>query len=231
MEATRDALYGGLLPTLRRAGVPPPLVGLCVDDRWEGLQSTPHGPAGRRGIEATLRVRTDKAWCSAAPFGILELRMKRASSGNSARRPTPMAPRGSRTRSRRTTAPGGTDSLGPSASDLVIISRALTDLGEFLQRRQESTGRGRVIMDRRVAERRRASHGAEQDRRQSDRRRPPSDPTQALMRVLGFMVVPTPVPPPRSASRRDVKRAGRAPRTRSRSRQATPGHRARRRQS
>jgi hypothetical protein len=34
------------------------------------------------------------------------------------------------------------------------------------------------------------------------------------MRVLGFMVVPTAVPPPRSASRRD-----RQPRTRSRSRQ------------
>jgi hypothetical protein len=102
----------------------------------------------------------------------------------------------------------------------VIISRALIDLGEFLQRRQESAGRGRVILDRRVAERRRASDGMDQDRRQSDRRRPPSDPTQALMRVLGFMVVPTTVPPPRSADGRNVKRAGRPPRTRSSSRRA-----------
>jgi hypothetical protein len=105
--------------------------------------------------------------------------------------------------------------LGPSASDLVIISRALTDLGEFLQRRQESAGRGRVILDRRVAERRHANDGVDPDRRRSDRRRPPADPTQALMLVLGFMVVPTAVPPPRSASRRDGQ-----PRTRSRSRQA-----------
>ena len=92
--------------------------------------------------------------------------------------------------------------LGPSASDLVIVSRALADLAEYLQPRQESTGRGRVILDRRVGERRRAAERWSEDRRRSDRRRPPPS-LEALMRVLGFMVVPT--------AARPSHRAGGAP--------------------
>ena len=201
---------------------------LCVSPSTTGGGSPPEPPI-RRGIEAPFRVRADKTWCSALPFGILELRMKREASGNAARRPSPVAP--SIDRTRRVTAPRGALRLGPSARDLVIVSRALADLGDFLQRRQESTGRGRVLLDRRLAERRRALHTVEQDLRQSDRRRPPSDPTQALMRVLGFMVVPSDMRPARSAAGRDVKRTAGARGARARSRQAASGHRARRRRS
>ena len=114
--------------------------------------------------------------------------------------------------------------LGPSARDLVVVSRALTDLAEFLHNRQESAGRGRVILDRRVGERRRAPRAVDEDRRQSDRRRPPSDPTEALMRVLGFMVVPT----GDGAARPGAARRTHAPRAPRRS-QAAPRHRGRRR--
>jgi hypothetical protein len=116
--------------------------------------------------------------------------------------------------------------MGPSAGDLVIVSRALADLAEFLQLRQESAGRGRVLMDRRMGERRHTAHAVEQDRRQRDRRRSPSDPTQALMRVLGFMVVPSAVPPARSASHRRAKRPPRASRPAVGPRRATPARRA-----
>jgi len=91
--------------------------------------------------------------------------------------------------------------LGPAANDLVIVSRALTDLAAFLQQRQESAGRGRVVLDRRVGERRHRAHTVDDERRRSDRRRPDVDPTQALMRVLGFMVVPPGAPPARPATR------------------------------
>jgi len=106
----------------------------------------------------------------------------------------------------------------------VVVSRALTDLAEFLHNRQESAGRGRVILDRRVGERRRAPRAVDEDRRQSDRRRPPSDPTEALMRVLGFMVVPT----GDGAARPGAARRTHAPRAPRRS-QAAPRHRGRRR--
>jgi hypothetical protein len=143
-----------------------------------------------------------------------------------------MAPRDSWTHSGPAKARRGSRArLGPSASDLVIVSRALTDLAEFLHRRQESAGRGRVILDRRVGERRRAVHAVQPDRRQSDRRRPPSDPTEALMRVLGFMVVATVGPPAGSVSRRRMKRPVRGPRAPGRPPRATPGHRARRARS
>jgi hypothetical protein len=93
--------------------------------------------------------------------------------------------------------------VGPAAGDLVIVSRALTDLADFLRERQESAGRGRVIVDRRVGERRRLPRRVDDDRRHSDRRRAASDPTEALMRVLGFMVVPPGAPrPARSRPRR-----------------------------
>jgi hypothetical protein len=118
--------------------------------------------------------------------------------------------------------------LGPSARDLVIFSRALTDLAEFLQRRQESTGRGRVIVDRREGERRRAPRVMEQDRRRSDRRRPSPEACAALMRVLGFMVIPT---AGSTNGRRPSggPRPARAPGRVARSRGPASDHRARRR--
>jgi hypothetical protein len=79
--------------------------------------------------------------------------------------------------------------MGPSAKDLVIISRTLSELAEFLAPRQESAGRGRVILDRRLNERRQAARGARPDRRRVDRRQLPVHSTEALLRVLGFAVV------------------------------------------
>ena len=58
--------------------------------------------------------------------------------------------------------------LGPSPSDLVIVSRALADLAEYLQPRHETAGRGRVILDRRVGERRGAAHSVKDERRRND---------------------------------------------------------------
>jgi len=118
--------------------------------------------------------------------------------------------------------------LGPSPSDLVIVSRALADLAEYLQPRHETTGRGRVILDRRVGERRRAAHSVKDERRRNDRRQPPENPTEALMRVLGFMVIPT-APAPSAASRhRGAPRRTATPR---RAAQAARNHRARRRRA
>jgi hypothetical protein len=117
--------------------------------------------------------------------------------------------------------------LGPAAGDLVIVSRAMADLAQYLEPRQESSGRGRVILDRRVEERRRAPRTVEQDRRQSDRRRPPANPTEALMRVLGFTVIPTVAAPPRRSTRRRAKPAAPATRAPGRSRPGARSHRAR----
>jgi hypothetical protein len=121
----------------------------------------------------------------------------------------------------------GRTRLGPTPSDLVIVSRALADLAEYLQPRHESAGRGRVILDRRVGERRRAAHSVKDDRRQSDRRRPPTNPTEALMRVLGFMVIPT-APMPSGARHRGARRQTAASRRPAR---ASGNHRARRRRA
>jgi len=118
--------------------------------------------------------------------------------------------------------------VGPTPSDLVIVSRALADLAEYLQPRHESAGRGRVILDRRVGERRRAAETVKDDRRQSDRRHPPTHPAEALMRVLGFMVIPT-APAKSAASRhRGAPRRTASPR---RAAQAARNHRARRRRA
>jgi hypothetical protein len=89
----------------------------------------------------------------------------------------------------------------------VIVSRAMADLAQYLEPRQESSGRGRVILDRRVEERRRAARTVEQDRRQSNRRRPPANPTEALMRVLGFTVIPTAAASAERSSRQRAKPA------------------------
>ncbi len=118
--------------------------------------------------------------------------MRRAFSTKSAMGSTSRAPHDGQTQGTQ----GGKAShrgrvrLGPSPEDLVIVSLALAELAEFLRFPQETSGRGQVILDRRVSERRRAAHLVAQDRRQGDRRRPPANPTDALMRVLGFTVVP-----------------------------------------
>jgi hypothetical protein len=109
----------------------------------------------------------------------------------------------------------------------VIVSRAMADLAQYLEPRQESSGRGRVILDRRVEERRRMARTVEQDRRQSDRRRPPANSTEALMRVLGFTVIPTATAPAGRSSRRHAKPAAPASRAPGRSRQAARSQRAR----
>jgi hypothetical protein len=130
-----------------------------------------------------------------------------------------MALRGGRTRPGQATAGRPIkNGLGPSASDLVIVSRAFTDLAEFLRLRQESAGRGHVILDRRVGERRRERRTVEQDRRHDDRRDSPADSIEALMRVLGFMIVPSAAARVRSASGRRAKRPARARRAPGRSR-------------
>ena len=118
--------------------------------------------------------------------------MRRAFSAKSARRSTSRAPHDGRTQGAREgkASRRGRVRSGPSPEDLVIVSLALADLAEFLRVPQETSGRGQVILDRRVSERRHAAHLAAQDRRQGDRRRPPANPTDALMRVLGFTVVP-----------------------------------------
>jgi hypothetical protein len=119
--------------------------------------------------------------------------------------------------------------VGPSAKDFVVVSRTLTDLAEFLRPRQESAGRGQVILDRRVAQRRGAAVAVERERRRSDRRRSSSDGAEALMRVLGFTVVPGVAPAAERAERRRVKRPVRASHSPGGAQRAAPGHRTRRR--
>jgi hypothetical protein len=139
-----------------------------------------------------------------------------------------MARRGSRAhagRARRRRAPA--IRLGPSSRDLVIVSRALADLAEFLERRQESAGRGRVVLDRRVGERRAAALSVDEERRRRDRRQPPPS-AAALMQVLGFMVVPAGTPPAEPGARRSAARAKRGHPPARASRDAR-GHRGRRR--
>jgi hypothetical protein len=118
--------------------------------------------------------------------------------------------------------------MGPSAKDLVIVSRALADLAEFLERPQESAGRGRVVLDRRLGERRAAALTVEEERRRSDRRQPPPG-AAALMQVLGFMVVPAGKPPAGPATRRKAGPSGRSSHPTRRAPRAAPGHRTRRR--
>jgi hypothetical protein len=96
--------------------------------------------------------------------------------------------------------------MGPVASDLVIVSRALADLAAFLEDRQEAAGRGRVILDRRVGDRRVDALVVERDRRRSDRRQPVSAGADALMRVLGFSVVPSGVSSNGGATRPAARR-------------------------
>jgi hypothetical protein len=119
--------------------------------------------------------------------------------------------------------------MGPVASDLVIVSRALADLADFLQGRQEAAGRGRVVLDRRMGDRRVATVTVDRDRRRSDRRQPGLVGAEALMRVLGFTVVPS-APRARPAVERPAgRRPRRATRPAGTSRRAAPTGRSRRR--
>jgi hypothetical protein len=73
---------------------------------------------------------------------------------------------------------------------LIIVSSDHGDLYRSLRTAQEANGRDRVILDRRVADRRRAdAPWAGPDRRRAERRAPVSAAERALMRVLGFAVV------------------------------------------
>lgn len=118
--------------------------------------------------------------------------------------------------------------VGPVASDLVIVSRALADLADFLRVRQEAAGRGRVILDRREGNRRVETVTVERDRRHRSDRRRDGTGAEALLRVLGFTVVPSGPPPAAPAPRPAVKRT-RPARAAVRARRADPPRRARRR--
>src|SRR5262249_60345164 len=100
-------------------------------------------PGRRKGLEPAAR------------FGILESRMERTGSRRSGRRSARTASRRGRTRPGHALARSGRRlRLGPSAKDLVIISRTLTELAEFLAPPQESSGPGRVSPDPPVGARR-----------------------------------------------------------------------------
>jgi hypothetical protein len=169
------------------------------------------------------RSRVDKTWLPEVPLASSN-EMKHARPGRARTAPRSA---GKRTASRKVSR--ARVRLGPSTSDLVIVSRTLSDLAEFLERRQASAGRGRVVLDRRVAERRRRAHNVSEDRRRTDRRRDPPNPTEALMRVLGFTVTPAGVPSG-SSSRRPGPSPVRATRRPHRP-VAISRHRARRRRS
>lgn len=140
-----------------------------------------------------------------------------------------MTPRAGRTPKGRRASTRSRARVGPGAHDLVIVSRSLADLADFLQERQASVGRGLVILDRRVGDRRTVTASVREDRRRSDRRRAASESAEALMRVLGFTVVRRPAPSGDAATRRAVSRPRRITRAPAKSRQAAPTRRPRRR--
>jgi hypothetical protein len=98
---------------------------------------------------------------------------------------------------------------------LIIVSREHGDFYRSLQPAQEATGRDRVILDRRVADRRQGNGPPPgPERRRAERRAPMTEAERALMRVLGFAVInleerhatgdiwsptPAPVPVPKPA--------------------------------
>ena len=98
-----------------------------------------------------------------------------------------------RTRASRQTG-GGHPALatGPGAPALLIVSTERPDLYDYLRQRIEADATGRVIVDRRLGERRRGSKGHEPERRQADRRlRPGVEPE---LKRLGFAIVNRRVP-------------------------------------
>jgi hypothetical protein len=94
-------------------------------------------------------------------------------------------------------------------SPIIVLAKDQGSLYEFLKERQESAGKGRVVLDRRVAERRRASAPVPVDRRGGDRRAPIPDAARALMSVLGFAVLH-----PAGDGSRGARGAAGAPRSR-----------------
>jgi hypothetical protein len=73
---------------------------------------------------------------------------------------------------------------------LIILSRDHPELYRSLKPAQEANGRDRLILDRRVAERRQGVGPPRRpDRRKGERRAPVTDADRALMLVLGFMVI------------------------------------------
>lgn len=73
---------------------------------------------------------------------------------------------------------------------LIIVSRDHPGFYQSLKPAQETNGRDRVILDRRVADRRRTSMAVPLlERRKQQRRARVSDAERALMSVLGFTVL------------------------------------------
>jgi hypothetical protein len=88
---------------------------------------------------------------------------------------------------------------------VIVLAPEQGALYEFLKPRQEKARRGRVVLERRVGERRRAAGSpVGRERRRRERRAATPVSAHALMSVLGFMVLHPEEGRPR--------RGGRAPR-------------------
>lgn len=73
---------------------------------------------------------------------------------------------------------------------LIVLGRDQVSFYEFLKPRQERDGKTRVLLDRRIADRRgAAANGRVNERRAGDRRVPTSDAARAAMSVLGFIIL------------------------------------------
>jgi hypothetical protein len=111
---------------------------------------------------------------------------------------------------------------------IIVLAKDQGSLYEFLKERQEAAGKGRVVLDQRVGERRRGTAPVNAERRRADRRAPVPDAARALMSVLGFAVLhpgdgatPTRGPAPSAPSR-----GTRHPRLRKTGTRATAARRA-----
>ena len=101
---------------------------------------------------------------------------------------------------------------------LIIVSGDHAGLYRSLKPAQEASGRDRVVLDQRAAERRRGDGSAPGlERRHAERRAPISAANAALMHVLGFAVLDT----DQAAAAAPQRVVGAAPRAR-RTTAATP---------
>jgi hypothetical protein len=73
---------------------------------------------------------------------------------------------------------------------VIVVAPELNSWYEFIKPRQEwEYGTLVVLLDRRHGERRRERAGIDADRRQADRRTPPSGAAQAQLAVMGFAIL------------------------------------------
>lgn len=106
---------------------------------------------------------------------------------------------------------------------VIVLARDQAGLYEFLKERQEAAGKGRVILDRRLADRRRTATPVTRERRREDRRAPVPDAARALMSVLGFAVLhPEGDTQPAGRTRRGTPARGKRSRGRGPSRRRSP---------